>query len=90
VIIRDLFFESGSTEATKIKQILQRYVIYISDQITDNHPKMSKFRGQVIIPTAHFSDSPLLRQPISPTTHYSDSPLLRQSNVKIYNMVTRV
>ena len=27
------FFESGSTEATKIKQILQRYVIYISDQI---------------------------------------------------------
>ena len=35
-------------------------------------------RGQVIIPTAHFSDSPLLRQPISPITHYSDSPLLRQ------------
>jgi hypothetical protein len=34
VIIRDLFFESGSTEATKIKNILQRYVIYISDQIT--------------------------------------------------------
>jgi hypothetical protein len=26
--------ENGSTEATKIKQILQRYVIYISDQIT--------------------------------------------------------
>jgi hypothetical protein len=25
---------SGSTEATKIKIILQRYVIYISDQIT--------------------------------------------------------
>ena len=34
MIIRDLFFESGSTEATKIKEILQRYVIYISDQIT--------------------------------------------------------
>ena len=34
MIIRDLFFVSGSTEATKIKQILQRYVIYISDQIT--------------------------------------------------------
>jgi hypothetical protein len=34
MIIRDLFFESGSTEATKIKQILQRYAIYISDQIT--------------------------------------------------------
>ena len=31
MIIRDVFFESGSTEATKI---LQRYVIYISDQIT--------------------------------------------------------
>ena len=34
MIIRDLFFESRSTEPTKIKQILQRYVIYISDQIT--------------------------------------------------------
>ena len=36
MIIRDLFFESGSTEATKIKKILQRYVIYIYmyDQIT--------------------------------------------------------
>ena len=34
MIIRDLFFESGSTEVTKIKKILQRYVIYISDQIT--------------------------------------------------------
>ena len=34
MIIRDLFFESRSTEATKIKKILQRYVIYISDQIT--------------------------------------------------------
>jgi hypothetical protein len=31
MIIRDLFFESGSTE-----KILQRYVIYISDQITVN------------------------------------------------------
>jgi ASC-1-like (ASCH) protein len=30
MIIRDLFFESGSTEAAKIKKILQRYVIYIS------------------------------------------------------------
>ena len=34
MIIRDLFFESGSTEATKIQKILQRYVIHISDQIT--------------------------------------------------------
>jgi hypothetical protein len=34
MIIRDLFFENGSTEATKIQKILQRYVIYISDQIT--------------------------------------------------------
>ena len=33
--MRDLFFESGSTEATKIKKkVLQWYVIYISDQIT--------------------------------------------------------
>jgi hypothetical protein len=30
----DLKIESGSTEATKIKKMLQRYVIYISDQIT--------------------------------------------------------
>jgi hypothetical protein len=30
MIIRDLFFESGSTEATQINKILQRYVIYIS------------------------------------------------------------
>ena len=29
-------------------------------------------------PTAHSSDSPLVRQPISPTTHQSDSPLVRQ------------
>jgi hypothetical protein len=35
-------------------------------------------RGQVIIPTAHFSDPQLLRQPISPTTHYYDSPFHRQ------------
>jgi hypothetical protein len=34
MIIRDLFFDSGSTKAVKIKRILQRYVIYISDQIT--------------------------------------------------------
>jgi hypothetical protein len=34
MIIRDLFSESGSTEATKINKILQRYVIDISDQIT--------------------------------------------------------
>jgi hypothetical protein len=33
MIIRDLFFECGSTEATKIK-ITAKYVIYISDQIT--------------------------------------------------------
>jgi hypothetical protein len=32
MIIRDLFFESGSTEATKIQKVLQRCVIYISDK----------------------------------------------------------
>jgi hypothetical protein len=31
-----------------------------------------------IIPTAHYADNPLLRQPITPTTHYSDSPYFRQ------------
>jgi hypothetical protein len=34
MIIRDFFIESWSTEAKKIKEILQRYVIYISDLIT--------------------------------------------------------
>ena len=34
MIIRDLFFESGSTEATQIIKILERYVIYIYDQLT--------------------------------------------------------
>ena len=34
MIIRNLFLESGSTEATKIQKVLQRCVIYISDQIT--------------------------------------------------------
>jgi len=31
-----------------------------------------------IIPTAHNSDSPLLRQPIIPTAYSSDSPLIQQ------------
>ena len=40
-------------------------------------------RGQVVILTAHYSDSPFFRhpffrQPIAPTAHYSDSPFLRQ------------
>ena len=39
---------------------------------------VSIFGGQVIIPTAHYSDSPLLRQPIIPTAHCSDSSFLRQ------------
>jgi hypothetical protein len=33
-ILGFLFFESGSTEATKITKIMQRYLIYIYDQIT--------------------------------------------------------
>ena len=37
-------------------------------------------RGQVIIPTAHYSDNPLLRRPISPTTHYSVKNYQRQYN----------
>ena len=45
-------------------------------------------RGQVIIPTAHFSDSlflrrPLFRQPIAPTAHFSDNPLIRQKWSKV-------
>ena len=38
-----------------------------------------------IIPTAHNSDSPLLRQPITPTAHYSDNPLFRQPIVPTAN-----
>jgi hypothetical protein len=34
MIFRDLFFENISTEATKIQKVLERCVIYISDQIT--------------------------------------------------------
>ena len=34
--------------------------------------------GQVIIPTTHYSDSPLLRRPIIPTAHCSDNPLFRR------------
>jgi hypothetical protein len=37
MIIRDLFFESGSTEATKIKQILQRYVIRKENECVYGH-----------------------------------------------------
>ena len=40
-------------------------------------------RGQVIIPTAHYSDSPLLRRPIIPTAHFSDNPLFRQKWSKV-------
>ena len=45
-------------------------------------------RGQVIIPTAHYSDSlflrrPLFRQPIAPTAHFSDNPLFRQKWSKV-------
>jgi hypothetical protein len=47
MIIRDLFFESGSTEATKIKKILQRYVIYISDQITMLNFNRKQLGGQM-------------------------------------------
>ena len=39
--------------------------------------------GQVIIPTAHFSDGPLFRQPIAPTAHFSDNPLFRQKWSKV-------
>ena len=36
-----------------------------------------------IIPTAHNSDSPLLRQPITPTAHYSDGPFFRQCKIEL-------
>ena len=36
-----------------------------------------------IIPTAHNSDSPLLRQPITPIAHYSDGPFFRQCKIEL-------
>jgi hypothetical protein len=50
--------------------------------------------GQVVIPTAHYSDSPqfptahcsdgpLFRQPITPISHFSDNPLFRQKWSKV-------
>jgi hypothetical protein len=36
-----------------------------------------------IIPTAHNSDSPLLRQPITPTAQYSDGPFFRQCKIEL-------
>ena len=41
------------------------------------------FRMRSIIPTAHNSDSPLLRQPITPTTHYSNGPFFRQCKIEL-------
>ena len=59
---------------------IQHYVInFVSDlRQVGGFPRVLR-RGQVVIPTAHFSDtqcsdSPLLRRPIIPT----DSPFLRQ------------
>jgi hypothetical protein len=40
-------------------------------------------RMRSIIPTAHNSDSPLLRQPITPTAHYSDGPFFRQCKIEL-------
>ena len=40
-------------------------------------PRLKRKRMRSIIPTAHNSDSPLLRQPIIPTAHYSDGPFFR-------------
>jgi hypothetical protein len=58
-------------------------MIYVT--ITDGHVTIFQIRlqtlikrGQAIIPTAHYSDIPLLRRPIAPTAHFSDSPFLRQ------------
>ena len=42
-----------------------------------------KNRMRSIIPTAHNSDSPLLRQPITPTAHYSDGPFFRQCKIEL-------
>ena len=42
-----------------------------------------KIRMRSIIPTAHNSDSPLLRQPITPTAHYSDGPFSRQCKIEL-------
>jgi len=43
-------------------------------------------RVRIIAPTAHYSDSPMLRQPIAPTAHFSDNPLLRQNFPFSFNL----
>jgi hypothetical protein len=40
---------------------------------SNNAHALSKIWMRSIIPTAHNSDSPLLRQPITPTAHFSDN-----------------
>jgi hypothetical protein len=49
MIIHDLFFDSGSTEAAKIKKILQRYVIYISDHITVTYLNIETGNRQLLL-----------------------------------------
>ena len=39
----------------------------------------SIFVGVLFGPTAHWSDSALIRQPVGPTAPWSDSPLVRES-----------
>jgi hypothetical protein len=71
------------------------YGIEVLNTTTTDIQKLENFQkktlkqwGQVVIPTAHYSDSPFfrhpfLRQPIAPTAHHTDSPLFRQKWSKV-------
>jgi hypothetical protein len=74
MIIRDLFFESGSTEATKIKQILQRYVIpalltllggktytLLRNLTAPNKPKEKDYTTLVNLLRDHLTPKPIVK-----------------------------
>jgi hypothetical protein len=71
---------SYSENKSKFESIAISFVEKQIDKMNVNKAtgKDSISGGQVIIPTAHYSDSPLFRRPFIPTAHCSDSPFLRQ------------
>ena len=71
------------------------FILYIYCSIQGSKSKHTRFAQhryffvslyfgvRSIIPTAHNSDSPLLRQPITPTAHYSDGLFFRQCKIEL-------
>ena len=62
---------------------------HFSDTYISDSPLLRQtYLRQLISPTTHFSDNPLLRQFTSPTVHFSDSSLLRQLTSPMLNDLT--